>query len=428
LIAEVVSVLRARAQEKGIVLEYHWTSEIPETIWSDPYRLRQLLMNLVGNAVKFTAHGSVQIRSRLEKDQGPPQLVIDVCDTGIGISEEHLETIFSPFVQADNSVTRKFGGTGLGLAISRNICQSLGGSLTVASNPGKGSTFTAVLPAGDLVGVRLSDHPSTEHRGDIIDTREDSVNLAGVKVLLADDGDTNRKLIRLFLSRQGAEVHAVENGELAVATTMSQSFDVILMDMQMPVMDGYVATRKLRESGYAKPIIALTAHAMAGDRKKCEEAGCTGYLSKPVNVDELVRIVLSAANAGRRTSARVHAAPARTDERGDTMQGSIRSTLPVDDPEICELVAEFAASLPERIEALTRALEAADFDEILRLAHALKGAGGTAGFMALSEVSARLEDAARRRVSVGVSGALRELRSVSERIEAGGAPLGQVSC
>ncbi len=415
LIAEVVSVLRARAQEKGITLDYRWASEIPDTIQTDPYRLRQLLMNLVGNAVKFTAKGSVHIVSQLVKQGDAPRLVIEVRDSGIGISNEHLESIFQPFVQADNSVTRQFGGTGLGLAISRNICESLGGSLTVQSELGHGSTFTAILPTGDLSGVHLGDRPANHHSGDIIDTREGSVNLAGVRVLLADDGDTNRKLIQLFLSRQGAEVTAVENGELAVAATMSQEFDVILMDMQMPVMDGYAATRKLRDGGYAKPIIALTAHAMLGDRKKCEESGCSGYVSKPVNVDELVRVVLSAAKSKQPTPS-TGPRDARVATPSSHAGSAIHSTLPTDDPEIRELIAEFAATVPERIEALEQALQAEDYDAIARLAHALKGAGGTAGFASLSEVSRRIEESAQRRQPDGVDGRIHELRNIHERI------------
>ncbi|HMO86900.1 MAG TPA: ATP-binding protein, partial [Lacipirellulaceae bacterium] len=246
LIAEVVSVLRASAQEKGISLEYSWQGAIPAAIQCDPYRLRQVLMNLVGNAVKFTSQGSVHVRAELHAGGPAPQLSIAVEDTGIGISPQHIESIFSPFVQADGSVTRQFGGTGLGLAISRNICQALGGRLDVVSQLGRGSTFTIVIPTGSLDDVDLCEQPPEQPVGDVVDTRENSENLAGLSVLLADDGETNRKLIHLFLSRQGARVVAVENGELAVSAALAQPFDVILMDMQMPVMDGYAATRKLR--------------------------------------------------------------------------------------------------------------------------------------------------------------------------------------
>jgi two-component system sensor histidine kinase/response regulator len=414
LVAEVMSVLRARAQEKALTLDYRWDSEIPESIQSDPYRLRQLLMNLVGNAVKFTERGSVNVVARLINRDRDARLVLEVRDTGIGISEEHLEDIFKPFVQADNSMTRKFGGTGLGLTISKNICESLGGALTVTSVLGKGTTFSAVIPVGDLRGVSMGDRPPAAGQGDIVDSREGKTNLNGVRVLLVDDGETNRKLIQLFLARQGAQVEVAENGELAVASTMSHEFDVILMDMQMPVMDGYAATRKLRDLGYTIPIIALTAHAMLGDRKKCEESGCTGYVTKPVNMDELVRIVQAAARG--KGAAASHSTESSALANLDFAQSAIQSSLPVDDPEIRELVAEFAATIPERIDSLERALETMDFNAIAGLAHALKGAGGTAGFQCLTDVSLRIEESAAQRHVQDIGGMLHELRSLHDRI------------
>jgi two-component system, sensor histidine kinase and response regulator len=416
LIAEVVSVLRARAREKGINLEYRWDSAIPESIKTDPYRLRQLLMNLVGNAVKFTDQGSVTIVSRLVSDGNEPHLVMEVHDTGIGIATAHLQDIFKPFVQADNSVTRQYGGTGLGLAICKSICDALGGTLVVASTPGQGSTFTATIPTGDLEGVVLSQFAPSSPAGDIIDTREGVANLAGVRILLADDGETNRKLIQLFLSRQGAQVQPVENGELAVAAARHQSFDVILMDMQMPVVDGYEATRQLRAAGYVAPIVALTAHAMAGDRKKCEDAGCSGYVSKPVNVDELVQVILGA------TRSHGAALPSKGTQMTNDWQSRpadaspIHSTLPTDDDEIRELVAEFAEGVSERIESLQAALQSLDFDAIASMAHALKGAGGTAGFTCLTEVSARMERLAHDGHAAAVEGTINELQALNDRL------------
>jgi CheY-like chemotaxis protein/HPt (histidine-containing phosphotransfer) domain-containing protein len=310
-------------------------------------------------------------------------------------------------------VTRRFGGTGLGLTISKNICESLGGTLSVTSDLGKGTTFSAEIPAGDLSGVRMGERPPATGQGDIVDSREGKTNLNGVRVLLVDDGETNRKLIQLFLARQGALVEVAENGELAVASTLNHEFDVILMDMQMPVMDGYAATRKLRDLGYTIPIIALTAHAMLGDRKKCEEAGCTGYVTKPVNMDELVRIVQASA---RGKGAAAQSTEASASGRLDFAQKAIQSTLPVDDPEIRELVAEFAATIPERIDSLERALETMDYNAIASLAHALKGAGGTAGFQCLTDVSLRIEESVAQRHLQDVGGMLHELRSLHERI------------
>ena len=248
-------------------------------------------MNLVNNAIKFTDEGSVLVVAKLLDSGERPMLQFHVRDTGIGIPPEKLESIFHPFVQADNSVTRKYGGTGLGLAISYRIAKSLGGDLTVESNVGHGSVFTVTVEAGDLTGVTITARPPVAVAGDVGRDAPGSASLDGLKILLVDDGETNRKLISLFLTRSGATVELAENGALALHAAEQSQFDVILMDMQMPVMDGYTATVRLRENGFSGPIIALTAHAMKGDREKCEAAGCSGYLAKPVNMDELVRTV-----------------------------------------------------------------------------------------------------------------------------------------
>ncbi|MBA3484100.1 MAG: response regulator, partial [Pirellulales bacterium] len=417
IIAEVASVLRVRANEKGILLDYRWDGAIPETIESDPCRLRQLLMNLVGNAVKFTEQGSVMIVASVATGQGTAELVLEVRDTGIGISAEQLDGIFKPFVQADSSVTRKFGGTGLGLAISKNIAEALSGTLTVRSEPGLGSIFVVAISAGDLQGVPMLDVPSTARTGDYVDSRGSHADLQGVRVLLADDGETNRKLIHLFLARHGAEVLSVENGDLACRVAATQEFDVVLMDMQMPVLDGYAAARALRSQGFTGPIIALTAHAMKGDREKCEQAGCSGYLSKPVNVDKLVQLVHAATSASKRpklSAVSTTAIAARGERSG--AGATIHSNLPTDDDQIREIVAEFAATIPARLDAIEQALAESDFAALATLAHGLKGAGGTAGFPSLAELSEDLEGVITRRECEEAAMVIDQLRTIQARI------------
>lgn len=231
---------------------------------------------------------------------------------------------------------------------------------------------------------------------------------------MADDGETNRKLIQVFLARHGAEVQAVENGEMACRLAIAEQFDVVLMDMQMPQMDGYAATRKLRSLGFIKPIIALTAHAMKGDREKCTFAGCSGYLSKPLNVDELIRVVEAAAGVESRTDEQLKQEKEQKIKRA--LSGPIRSTLPTEDELLREIVAEFVESIPARLEAMERALAEEDFEELQRHVHGLKGSGGTAGFTCLSDVSAELESFAASRQRDQAAALLGELREMEPLI------------
>jgi two-component system sensor histidine kinase/response regulator len=293
IIADAVSILRVRAQEKGIDLRCWWEGRVPETILTDPSRFRQLLMNLIGNAIKFTERGWVEVVARLENANESPRLAVDVSDTGIGIAPENLNSIFEPFVQADGSITRRFGGTGLGLTISRQIAERLGGSLEVKSEVGRGSQFAVKIAAGPMLGIRMLDAPVQ----DVQPTPKPAarpVHLSQASILLVEDGATNRKLIDLVLRRAGARVTMAENGQVGVERARAQKFDLILMDMQMPVMDGYQATALLRRDGFKIPIVALTANSMKGDAERCLAAGCSGFLSKPIDGERLLHGVLAA--------------------------------------------------------------------------------------------------------------------------------------
>jgi signal transduction histidine kinase/DNA-binding NarL/FixJ family response regulator len=416
LLAEVVSVLRVPARKKGITLDYRWETGIPETIQSDPHRVKQLLMNLVNNAIKFTDEGNVLVVAKLVEAGGKSFVQFDVRDTGIGISPEKIESVFNPFVQADSSVTRKYGGTGLGLAISYRIAKSLGGELKVKSNLGHGSVFTATLEAGDLTGVTITARPPTAVSGDVGQQSPQGSKLEGMRILLVDDGETNRKLIGLFLTRNGASVEIAENGALALHVAERSRFDAILMDMQMPVMDGYTATIRLREEGFTCPIIALTAHAMKGDREKCVAAGCSGYLAKPVNMDELVHTVRSAvsqASDDQSTNPTTEILPG--EPAMATTAQIYHSTLPTDDPEIRDAVVEFIDSIEQRLDAMDAALESDDLEALAGVAHALKGSGGTAGFACFTEPAAQIEQLAKagQRQDIGRAiDSIRELKDV----------------
>ena len=292
IVSEIASLMRARARDKRLTLEIAYVGAIPEQIRSDPIRLRQILINLVGNAIRFTESGTVRLVTRLvQNDVDPPRLRFDISDTGIGMTEEQLAKLFQPFTQVDSSPARKFAGTGLGLSISKRLAVMLGGDISVSSSPDKGSTFSVTVETGPLEGVVLTEVPGEcEHGANALAPHSgiDWKLRLPCRILLAEDGPDNQRLISFLLKKAGADVTLAENGQIAVDETNAaieagQPFNVILMDMQMPIMDGYTATRTLRDAGYEGPIIALTAHAMEGDDKKCMETGCDAYLTKPLD-------------------------------------------------------------------------------------------------------------------------------------------------
>jgi len=407
-------MLRPRAEKKGISFEVSFGAPLPTTIESDPTRFRQLLTNLVGNAIKFTDSGGIHIFVRLLDGGEKPMLTVDVIDTGVGIPKGKLGDVFDPFVQADTSTNRKFGGTGLGLAISKRIAEALGGGLTVCSDDGDGSTFTFVVETGSLDGVKMLEGSIVEalSRRELVLDTDPRPTLHG-RVLVVDDGETNRKLITLVLRRAGIDVTTAENGQIAIELATADPFDVILMDMQMPVMDGYTATRTLRERGAKLPIIALTANAMRGEEDKCTAAGCSGYLSKPVDANRLLRMLAGVLGS----------ATGRTEcDQGGSVKdegAAIVSTLPTDDPEFREIAEEFVERLSDQMEAIRQAWEADDLAELARLAHWLMGAGGTAGYSALTAPAARLERLSKEEQLEQIESAVADLAELAGRIVVG---------
>ncbi len=298
VVSDVVSLMQVRAKAKNLALAVEYDGPLPQTIESDPLRLRQVLINLVGNAIKFTELGSVRVKVRvLANLETPPRLSFDVVDTGIGLTTEETERLFQPFMQADNSTSRRFGGTGLGLTISKRLARMLGGDISLSSEHGQGSTFTLTIDPGPLDGVPMIDARPPRREMDRAEAQEAAAqSQLECRILLAEDGPDNQRLIAFLLGKAGAEVDLVENGQEAYEKAIEAQesgcpYDVILMDMQMPVMDGYEATRKLRKSGYNRPVVALTAHAMAGDREKCLDAGCDEFATKPIDRKVLLATV-----------------------------------------------------------------------------------------------------------------------------------------
>ena len=285
--SDVVSMLRLSAEQKGVQLRIKSVGEIPSSVHCDPARFRQILMNLVGNAVKFTSNGEVTITFRSE---GSSTLIVQVRDTGIGIAESDQSKLFQPFAQADESISRKFGGTGLGLLLSRRLAEQLGGSLElVESHPGRGSCFEVKVYGAPFEYGESNHEKPVSRTTDFIE----NLPLEGVSVLLAEDVADNQVLMKRYLVSAGAEVHLVSDGAQAMKEATGRKFDLILMDIQMPKVDGIQATRQLRKLGYPGIIVALTAHAMPEEVKRSLDAGFDAHLTKPITRDKLVSEVHS---------------------------------------------------------------------------------------------------------------------------------------
>jgi signal transduction histidine kinase/ActR/RegA family two-component response regulator len=298
LVDSVRKLMEVRAREKSLSLEVFFPGFIPETIETDPTRLRQILLNLVGNALKFTDKGGVLVVGTLDEVADPePRFVFSVMDSGIGMSEEQVGRLFLPFSQADSSTKRQFGGSGLGLFISRNLARMLGGDVEVSSTPGYGSIFRVYVRTGNLDGVKLANAYSDDVRpAGSGEGGGDQLPVLRGRILLAEDTVVNQRLVRYILTKAGAQVDVADNGRIAIdlflaARTTSLPYDLILMDMQMPVMDGYETVALLKGHADCPPIVALTANAMRTDREKCLEAGCDAYASKPINRRALLETI-----------------------------------------------------------------------------------------------------------------------------------------
>ena len=288
IVLDIESMMRPTATKKNLAFEVLQCGGLPEIMNSDPMRIRQCLINLISNAIKFTSEGHVHVTVSTDNRDGKDFILFDVEDTGIGVKKDTLETIFMEFNQADNSMTRKYGDTGLGLTITKRLAELMGGSLCVASEPCKGSTFTMVIPAGlEVNSAPKMDKYNYVNYFNHTETLKPVETFSG-KLLAAEDNPSNQKLITLLVEKMGLEIQVVEDGQKVLEAVSKDHFDIILMDMQMPVMNGFEATRALRKANITTPVIALTANAMLGDDQKCLDAGCNDYLSKPIHREKLL--------------------------------------------------------------------------------------------------------------------------------------------
>ncbi len=390
LIREVLSLLQQTAQAKGIVLNARSMGPIPKTVVSDPVRIRQILMNLVGNALKFTEQGRVSVSVEFVPRSAHQShgLIFEVKDTGIGMTQEQCAGLFEPFMQADASTSRQFGGTGLGLAICRRMAALLDGDIVARSERGVGSSFKVNIAIELTENIDMLDSLSLIGENPVpMETAGEEIRLNG-RILLAEDNPVNRRLFEQILRNAGAIVDVAENGQVAVEKALHamkrdssskefrRGYDVILMDMQMPVLDGYGATRQLRDRGYQGPIIALTAHALDEDRKKCIETGCSDVATKPIEKTRLISVCRRAIEAQTAVLCDEDSDPCADLSAASCQVDStaLMNGLDGDFELLEELTNLFTQNAFELLTSMQESLQSRDRVTLERSAHSLKGA------------------------------------------------------
>jgi len=421
LLGTVKALMEPAARKKGLEFKVRHCGRLPAQIRTDPVRLRQCLINLANNAIKFTETGHVHLNVSLRIFENEPFIFFDMEDTGIGIAVDEQKSIFEAFKQADGATTRKYGGTGLGLAITKQLSYLLGGELSLVSEEGKGSVFTIMIPAGvDVSAQRSLDESDFADVPEGAEARTYPVaheRFSG-HVLVAEDSKTNQILIRVLLERLGLRVTIVEDGRRAVDEVLDEHFDLVFMDIQMPQMNGFEATRMLRAEGVDIPVIALTARAMKGDDKKCISSGCNDYLAKPIDREELLRVVRKyLALEEQALSEKIETVSSEVDELSQLCSDDVQSRSRSDESihELgCEDAVDWDAIVrvcgdegvirsiagailedgPRSIELIAEGFRGGDAKEVRLYAHRLKGAALTIGAIRLSEKSFGLECAA----------------------------------
>ena len=413
LLSEIRSTFEKKAAENNLFFKVKLTSPIPSVIDNDPTRLKQILYNLIGNAIKFTVQGGIKVYVSCDIEH--EKIHFAVADTGIGIPEDMQEDLFQPFVQFYKGSTRQFGGTGLGLAISKQLVESLGGCVDFKSSVGEGSVFYFTIDSGGLenaeyledLGSELRAHKSTWHS--FVRMIKDQ------RILLAEDGRDNRLLISFIVRRCGAHLECVDNGKSAIEMALSQEFDLVLMDLHMPILDGISATKELRSRGYTGMIVALTADAFADTKGQCQTAGFDGYLAKPFKQQELRAVMKQAARQKELVrTCDVQAGFIEEDSLDRSQVLSEKDPLE-NDPEFKRIVSLFVQNLPERLQELQFLVSERNLPELQSLAHQMKGSAALYGFPDLSAASGSLEDDAKKTAAWGDIEA--KLYAVAECIE-----------
>jgi signal transduction histidine kinase/CheY-like chemotaxis protein len=415
VILRAQEVVDGRAKAKGLELRQHIAPGVPVYLIGDPNRLRQVMINLLGNSIKFTDKGHLEVRVEQDpEDERPGSLRFGVSDTGIGIPEDKLAAVFESFTQADSSTTRKYGGTGLGLTISRQLVELMGGRIWVESEVGKGSTFffTAKLGVQEDQSARTVREEAQVSTGSI-DRLAD-----GLRILVADDAEDNRFLILSYLNQAKCSIEIAVNGQEAAEKFRGGGFDVVLMDVEMPVMDGYGAVREIRryekEKGMAAtPVVALTAHAFADMADKSREAGFTAHLTKPIRKATLLQALGRYAGKSRAVEMppeQAKDASAPVVESGDEFLVRVEQGME-------DVVPSYLEKRRKDVETYRQALGSSDFDTLRMLGHKMKGTGTGYGFPVLTEIGDAIERAALKKDTAGATAAVDRLAGYVEKVK-----------
>ena len=387
IISEVETLLLAKAANKNIEFEIKYNFPFPQYIKSDPTRLKQILINLCGNAIKFTEQGKITLE--VNANMKSKQIFFCVRDQGIGMLPEVADKIFMPFVQADTSTTRKYGGTGLGLSISKDLSEKMKGSLRCRSELGVGSTFELMLPFGEDELPMFDSKDEFSENKTVID--EGAIYQLSGRVLLAEDNPDNQELISMFVRKTGADIEVVENGEDAVKVAMKHEYDLLLMDMQMPVIDGVEAVRNLRNSGYVKPIAMLTANVVENNRDICFEAGADDFLSKPIETSSFFRVLNK------------YLSKTKNDIVAENQKTLMES------PDYKKIAQKFVAHLPGQLEKMEEAARNDDWESIERVSHSLKGMGSSFGYEKITQKSENINALCKLKQGDEMTRAIRDL-------------------
>ena len=401
LLSEANNIIAVQAKRKKLDFSIHYEFPLPQYFYSDYVRIKQILLNLCSNAIKFTEHGHVKITVYYESDSD--RLYFVVKDTGIGLTKDSQEKIFESFTQADASTTRKYGGTGLGLTLSKQLAALLGGDIVLESESGVGSAFTFYVPTNLGTSNRLFHSESEIPVFNKCSNEYFCFEKLTGNILLAEDNEINQRLIKLNLEKMGASVTAVSNGAEAITRAQAEEFDLVFMDMQMPVMGGLEAVTALRDADYSVPIVALTANAMQEDRNNCLHVGCNEFLTKPIHQEQLYTVT--------KKYLAIESEP-------DQLEPLYSSILD-EDPDYIDLVHNYIDSLEPMKNNLLQAFEKGDWDVLRGLIHQVKGTGGGYGYEDITRVAAQIEFQIINQDHAEVSYLLRQLFTIFARAIAG---------